>query len=76
MMAVFMQFLILFLVCISVAQEPFRSLENTVGYIIIQKGAQTESYIVTEEKDGSVRLVKTAKNPKEFLRKSEEGAKR
>ncbi len=71
-----LKFFILAFVSLSVAQEPFRSLENTVGYIIIQRGTQIENYIVTEEKDGSVRLVKTVRNPKEFLRKSDEAVKR
>ncbi len=73
---VIIQFLILAFASLLVAQEPFRSLENTVGYIVIQRGTQTENYIVTEEKDGSVKLVKTVKNPKEFLKKSDEGVKR
>ncbi len=58
------------------AREPFQGFEGTVGYMVVEKGGKVENYIVVEEKDGSVRLVKVNRNPSEFLKKSEEGGKK
>ncbi len=53
-------------------REPFQSFEGTVGYMVVERGGRVENYIVVEERDGSVRLVKVNRNPSKFLKKSEE----
>ena len=58
------------------AREPFQSLEGVVGYIVLEKGGKVENYLVVEEKDGSVRVVKTEKSPNMFLRKTEDEGKK
>lgn len=68
--------LLLGFVHVLLAQEPFQGLENTVGYIVIERGSKMENYVVTEEKDGSVKLIRTPKNPKDFLNKVDEGTKK
>ena len=59
------------------AREPFTDLEGVVGYVVVEKKGKVENYMVVEGKDGSVRMIKTEKNPKEFLKKADnEGGKR
>lgn len=70
-----MKLLILMLISsagFALAQEPFKSLEGTAGYIVIERGGRIENYLVVEEKDGSVRTIKVDKNPARFMKKTEE----
>lgn len=56
----------------ALAQEPFKSLEGTVGYIVMERGGKIENYLVVEEKDGSVKTIKVDKSPSRFMKKTEE----
>lgn len=57
---------------VSLAQQPFQSLEGAVGYIVVERGGRVENYIVLENKDSSVRVVKVERNPGQFMKKTEE----
>ena len=70
-----MKLIILLLISLAgfaVARDPFKSLEGTVGYIVIERGGRIENYLVVEEKDGSVRTIRVDKNPARFMKKTEE----
>ena len=56
----------------SYAKEPFTDLEGVVGYIVVEKNGKVENYMVVEEKGGSVKTIKVNRNPKEFLKKTED----
>lgn len=66
----------LLLVGISYAQNAFQSLEGVVGYIVVEKGGKVESYLVIEDKGGSVKTIKTDKKPSDYLKRVEEGGKK
>ena len=61
-----MRFLFLLLVVFlySYAKEPFTDLGGVVGYIVV------------EEKGGGVKTIKVSRNPREFLKKTEDGTQR
>jgi hypothetical protein len=73
-----MRFLFLLLVVFlySYAKDPFTDLEGVVGYIVVEKNGKVENYIVVEEKGGGVKTIKVNRNPKEFLKKTEDGAQK
>ncbi len=73
-----MRFLFLLLVVFlySYAKDPFTDLEGVVGYIVVEKKGKVENYIVVEEKGGGVKTIKVNRNPREFLKKTEDGAQR
>ena len=56
----------------SYAKEPFTDLEGVVGYMVVEKNGKIENYIVVEEKGGGVKTIKVNRNPKEFLKKTED----
>lgn len=56
------------------AQQPFKSLEGLVGYIVLEKDGKVENYAVVEGKDGSVKTLKVDSKP--MLKKAEEGGQR
>jgi len=58
------------------AKEPFSDLEGVVGYMVVEKNGKVENYMVVEEKGGGVKTIKVNKNPKEFLKKTEDGAQK
>jgi hypothetical protein len=58
------------------AKEPFTDLEGVVGYIVVEKKGKVENYMVVEEKGGGVKTVKVNRNPKEFLKKTEDDTQR
>jgi len=60
----------------SYAKEPFSDLEGVVGYMVVEKNGKVENYMVVEEKGGGVKTIKVNKNPKEFLKKTEDGAQK
>ena len=68
--------LLLSLIGVSFAQNPFESKEGVVGYIVIEKGGKIENYLVVQEKDGRVKTVRVSENPSRFLNRTEEGEKR
>jgi hypothetical protein len=69
-----MRFLFLLLVVFlySYAKEPFADLEGVVGYMVVEKNGKVENFIVVEEKGGGVKTIKVNRNPKEFLKKTED----
>jgi hypothetical protein len=69
-----MKFLFLLLVAFlySYARNPFTDLEGVVGYMVVEKKGKVENYIVVEEKGGGVKTIKVNRNPKEFLKKTED----
>jgi hypothetical protein len=69
-----MRLLLLLLVVFlySYAKEPFTDLEGVVGYMVVEKNGKVENYMVVEEKGGSVKTIKVNRNPKEFLKKTED----
>jgi hypothetical protein len=70
-------FLLLMVVFLySYAKEPFTDLEGVVGYMVVEKKGKIENYIVVEEKGGGVKTIKVNRNPKEFLKKAEDGTQR
>jgi len=70
-------FLILMAVFLySHAKEPFSDLEGVVGYMVVEKNGKVENYMVVEEKGGGVKTIKVNRNPKEFLKKTEDGTQR
>jgi len=73
-----MRFLFLLLVVFlySYAKEPFTDLGGVVGYIVVEKKGKVENYIVVEEKGGGVKTIKVSRNPREFLKKTEDGTQR
>jgi hypothetical protein len=74
-----MRFLFLLLTAVflySYAKEPFTDLEGVVGYIVVEKNGKIENYMVVEEKGGGVKTIKVNRNPREFLKKTEDGAQR
>lgn len=66
----------LLIVSFSYAQNAFQNLEGIVGYIVIERKGKVESYLVIEDKGGSVKTVKVDKKPSEFLKRVEEGGKK
>uniref|UniRef100_A0A7C5SXE1 Uncharacterized protein n=1 Tax=Thermocrinis ruber TaxID=75906 RepID=A0A7C5SXE1_9AQUI len=73
-----MRFLFLLLVVFlhSYAKEPFTDLEGVVGYMVVEKNGKVENYMVVEEKGGGVKTIKVNRNPKEFLKKTEDGTQK
>jgi hypothetical protein len=69
-----MRFLFLLFVVFlySYAKEPFTDLEGVVGYMVVEKNGKVENYMVVEEKGGGVKTIKVNRNPKEFLKKTED----
>ncbi|MCS6998864.1 MAG: hypothetical protein N2648_01145 [Aquificaceae bacterium] len=69
---------LLLLTCLAVAQQAFQSLEGVVGYVVVERGGKVENYLVVEQKEGSVRLIKVDKDPSKALKKAEdrEGGKK
>jgi hypothetical protein len=69
-----MRLLLLLLVVFlySYAKEPFTDLEGVVGYMVVEKNGKVENYMVVEEKGGGVKTIKVNRNPKEFLKKTED----
>lgn len=53
---------------ISFGKDPFTNREDAVGYIVVDKDGEVSKYIVIEDKDGEVKLVKTKDEPKEILK--------
>jgi hypothetical protein len=60
----------------SYAKEPFTDLEGVVGYMVVEKNGKIENYMVVEEKGGGVKTIKVNRNPKEFLKKAEDGTQK
>jgi hypothetical protein len=60
----------------SYAKQPFADLEGVVGYMVVEKRGKVENYIVVEEKEGGVKTIKVNRNPKEFLKKTEDDVQR
>ena len=58
------------------AKEPFSDLEGVVGYMVVEKNGKVENYMVVEEKGGGVKTIKVNRNPREFLKKTEDGAQK
>lgn len=74
-----MKLIVLFILSyFALAQQPFQSLEGVVGYVVIERGGKVENYLVVEQKEGSVRIIKIDKTPSRVLKKTEEkeGGKR
>jgi hypothetical protein len=74
-----MMFLFLILMAVflySHAKEPFTDLEGVVGYMVVEKKGKVENYMVVEEKGGGVKTIKVNRNPKEFLKKTEDGTQK
>jgi len=69
-------FLLSIIFLYSYAKEPFSDLEGVVGYMVVEKNGKVENYMVVEEKGGGVKTIKVNKNPKEFLKKTEDGTQR
>jgi len=69
-------FLLSMIFLYSYAKEPFTDLEGVVGYMVVEKNGKVENYMVVEEKGGGVKTIKVNKNPKEFLKKTEDGAQK
>jgi hypothetical protein len=60
----------------SYAKEPFSDLEGLVGYMVVEKKGKVENYVVVEDKAGGVKTIKVNRNPREFLKKAEDGAQK
>ncbi|MFZ8860733.1 MAG: hypothetical protein ACO2PP_09575 [Thermocrinis sp.] len=69
-------FLLLVVFLYSHAKNPFSDLEGLVGYMVVEKKGKVENYVVVEDKGGGVKTVKVNRNPREFLKKTEDGAQR
>jgi len=69
-------FLLSIIFLYSHAKEPFSDLEGVVGYMVVEKNGKVENYMVVEEKGGGVKTIKVNRNPKEFLKKTEDGAQK
>jgi hypothetical protein len=65
-------FLLLVVFLYSYAKDPFTDLEGVVGYIVVEKRGKVENYMVVEEKGGGVKTIKVNRNPREFLKKTED----
>jgi hypothetical protein len=69
-------FLLLMVFLYSHARNPFSDLEGVVGYMVVEKRGKVESYLVVEDKGGGVKTIKVNRNPREFLKKTEDGMQR
>jgi len=69
-------FLLLVVFLYSPAKNPFSDLEGLVGYMVVEKKGKVENYVVVEDKGGGVKTIKVNRNPREFLKKTEDGAQR
>jgi hypothetical protein len=69
-------FLLLVVFLYSHAKNPFSDLEGLVGYMVVEKKGKVENYLVVEDKGGGVKTIKVNRNPREFLKKTEDGAQR
>ncbi len=69
-------FLLLMVFLYSYAKDPFTDLEGVVGYMVVEKKGKVENYIVVEERGGGVKTIKVNRNPKEFLKKTEDGTQK
>jgi hypothetical protein len=69
-------FLLLMVFLYSHAKTPFSDLEGLVGYMVVEKKGKVENYLVVEDKGGGVKTIKVNRNPREFLKKTEDGAQR
>lgn len=69
-------FLLLAVFLYSYAKDPFTDLEGVVGYIVVEKKGKVENYMVVEEKGGGVKTIKVNRNPKEFLKNTEDGTQK
>jgi hypothetical protein len=69
-------FLLLMVFLYSHAKNPFSDLEGLVGYMVVEKKGKVENYLVVEDKGGGVKTIKVNRNPREFLKKTEDGAQR
>jgi len=69
-------FLLLMVFLYSHAKNPFSDLEGLVGYIVVEKKGKVENYVVVEDKGGGVKTIKVNRNPREFLKKTEDGAQK
>ena len=69
-----MRLLLLLLVVFlySYEKEPLTDLEGVLGYIVVENKGNVENYMVVEEKGGGVKTIKVNRNPKEFLKKTED----
>jgi len=69
-------FLLLAVFLYSHAKNPFSDLEGVVGYMVVEKRGKVENYLVVEDKAGGVKTIKVNRNPREFLKKTEDGTQR
>jgi hypothetical protein len=69
-------FLLLAVFLYSYAKNPFSDLEGLVGYMVVEKKGKVENYVVVEDKGGGVKTIKVNRNPREFLKKTEDGVQR
>ena len=69
-------FLLLMVFLYSHARNPFSDLEGVVGYMVVEKRGKVENYLVVEDKGGGVKTIKVNRNPREFLKKTEDGTQR
>ncbi|MFZ8784335.1 hypothetical protein [Thermocrinis sp.] len=69
-------FLLLMVFLYSHARNPFSDLEGVVGYMVVEKRGKVENYLVVEDKGGGVKTIKVNRNPREFLKKTEDGMQR
>ena len=69
-------FLLLAVFLYSHAKNPFSDLEGVVGYMVVEKRGKVENYLVVEDKGGGVKTIKVNRNPREFLKKTEDGTQR
>jgi hypothetical protein len=69
-------FLLLMVFLYSHAKTPFSDLEGLVGYMVVEKKGKVENYLVVEDKGGGVKTIKVNRNPREFLKKTEDGAQK
>jgi hypothetical protein len=65
-------FLLLMVFLYSHAKNPFSDLEGLVGYMVVEKKGKVENYVVVEDKVGGVKTIKVNRNPREFLKKTED----
>jgi hypothetical protein len=65
-------FLLLMVFLYSHAKNPFSDLEGLVGYMVVEKKGKVENYVVVEDKAGGVKTIKVNRNPREFLKKTED----
>jgi hypothetical protein len=69
-------FLLLMVFLYSHAKTPFSDLEGLVGYMVVEKKGKVENYVVVEDKGGGVKTIKVNRNPREFLKKTEDGTQK